>query len=93
LLEDGVWIQFPQPAADQAANQYRTGDYWLIPARTSTGNVEWPQTQDSQGNSIAAAVQPHGVAHKYAPLAIVTVDASGTTSLESDCRHTWVSLL
>ena len=39
-LEDGVQIQF-NPA--DPANHYRTGDYWLIPARTATGDVVWPQ--------------------------------------------------
>jgi len=30
-LEDGIQIQF-QPASGSTPNQYRTGDYWLIPA-------------------------------------------------------------
>jgi hypothetical protein len=57
-LEDGIQIQFQPPDPGQPANQYRTGDYWLIPARTATGDVEWPQVQDSQGkpSPIARAV-------------------------------------
>jgi len=46
-LEDGIQIQF-QPS-DNQPSQYRTGDYWLIPARTATGDVEWPTEKDSQG--------------------------------------------
>src|SRR5208337_1387477 len=34
-LENGVQVQF-------AIGTYSTGDYWLIPARTLTGNVDWP---------------------------------------------------
>src|SRR4029077_11940540 len=37
-LEDGVEIQ----CVDPQNSVYRTGDYWLIPARVSTGDVEWP---------------------------------------------------
>src|SRR5262249_12830935 len=43
----------------------RPGDYWLIPARTSTGEVEWPQ--DDTGRSIPEA--PRGVRHHDSRLA------------------------
>jgi len=51
-LEDGVEIQF-EPAAPGKPQQYRTGDYWLIPARTATADVEWPTetVTDVQGNT------------------------------------------
>ena len=39
-LENGVQIQFQKPLQGQSPNQYRTGDYWLIPARVATGDVE-----------------------------------------------------
>ena len=35
-LEYGVQARF-------AAGTYRTGDYWMIPARAATGDVEWPR--------------------------------------------------
>jgi hypothetical protein len=65
-LEDGILIQF-QPVQPQGAeaNTYRTGDYWLVPARVATGNVEWPNDQDGKPR----AVPPHGIHHVYAPLA------------------------
>jgi uncharacterized protein DUF6519 len=66
-LEDGVQIQF-QPGP------YRPGDYWLIPARTATGDVEWPGTPQDP-----AAVPPHGVEHHFAPLALVK--SAATTGL------------
>ena len=34
-LEDGVEVRFE-------AGEYRSGDYWLIPARVATGDIEWP---------------------------------------------------
>ncbi|HEY1228630.1 MAG TPA: DUF6519 domain-containing protein, partial [Ramlibacter sp.] len=84
-LEDGVQIQF-QPAADSAApNQYRTGDYWLIPARTATGDVEWPSEADAQGNAVPLALPPDGVVHHYAPLGLLTVDANGDVAVTSLC--------
>ncbi len=70
-LEDGIQIQFA--AGSTSDNQYRTGDYWLIPARTATGSIEWPTVEDTQGNSIPAALPPNGIEHHYAPLWGITV--------------------
>ncbi|MGH7496690.1 MAG: DUF6519 domain-containing protein [bacterium] len=75
-LEDGIHIQF-QPDAT-----YRTGDYWLIPARTATGDVEWPGLV---GNP--EPLPPHGVQHHYAPLAIISVDATGTIAIIAELRR------
>ena len=75
-LEDGVQIQFQPPAPGAPATQYRPGDYWLIPARVVTGNIEWPQQTDSQGNQTPAALPPHGVEHHYAPLALLSAGAA-----------------
>jgi hypothetical protein len=70
-LEDGVQVRFPN--ADQAS--YRSGDYWLIAARVATGNVIWPtETEtDTQGTVTVhpVAKAPDGVAHHYAPLAVI----------------------
>ena len=79
-LEDGVEIQFVDPHN----SVYRTGDYWLIPARVATGDVEWPsETVDTgQGNIVTQKVflPPLGVVHHYAPLAVITVTDSNTIS-------------
>jgi hypothetical protein len=61
-LEDGVEIQF------FADGEYRTGDYWLIPARVATGNVEWPQDDDLNPQPLP----PRGIEHHYAVLGFVT---------------------
>ncbi len=66
-LENGIQIQF-QPGT------YRPGDYWLIPARTATGDVEWPQEPGGP-----KAMPPHGVEHRYAPLALIQGTAAAQT--------------
>jgi hypothetical protein len=66
-LEDGVQVKFPGVQGGTA--RYRTGDYWLIPARTVLADVIWPQ--DSAGPK---ALPPSGVAYHYAPLAFVSAD-------------------
>jgi hypothetical protein len=54
-LEDGIQVSF------EAGRTYVAGDYWLIPARTATGNIIWPGGDEPQ--------LPQGVRHHYAPLA------------------------
>jgi hypothetical protein len=83
ILEEGVQIQFQKPARGQPENQYRTGDYWLIPARTATRDVEWPcHAGDPE------AMVPHGVEHHYAPLAVISVGGDGEVVRAIDCRRT-----
>jgi hypothetical protein len=64
-LEDGIEVKF-----DPANDGYQTGQYWLIPARTATGNIIWPQ----QG-SAPAFREPHGIEHSYAPLGVIRFNA------------------
>jgi hypothetical protein len=85
-LEDGISIKFHKPATGSA--QYRNGDYWLIPARAQTGDVEWPQTEDASGKPVPAAIAPHGIEHYFAPLAVVT----SATGDPVDCRRTFPPL-
>jgi hypothetical protein len=87
-LEDGVQIWFAK------GGQYRMGDHWLIPARTATGDVDWPDDLgadgkprlDADGNPIAAALGPHGPRHYYAPLLLVTGEPNTTEHRARDCR-------
>ncbi|MFG2290008.1 DUF6519 domain-containing protein [Streptomyces sp. NPDC048595] len=60
-LEDGVEVYFAPRGT------YRTGDYWLIPARTATGRVEWPA--DAARRPLIEA--PSGIEVHFAPLAWV----------------------
>ncbi len=81
-LEDGVEIQF----ADPGNSQYRTGDYWLIPARVATADVEWPREAGSgSAEKQPLAALPHGVTHHYAPLGVVQWDGKAFT-FSRDCR-------
>lgn len=83
-LEDGVQIWFAN------GGQYKPGDYWLIPARVATGDVEWQPELDSnglpkldaEGNPIPAQQPPHGPLHYYAPLFF----APGGDGEARDCR-------
>lgn len=76
-LEGGVEVRF------QAGKTYRTGDYWLIPARTVAPYVEWPLT-----GKTPVAMEPHGVQHHYCQLAFIRrIDGkTPTIRLIRDCR-------
>jgi hypothetical protein len=79
-LENGVEIQFAAPAANAAANQYRAGDYWLIPARVALGDIIWPPADPA--TQVRPALPPHGIERHFAPLAVVKTNNDGT--LEAD---------
>jgi hypothetical protein len=81
-VEDGIKIQFQKPDDKQPPNSYRTADYWLIPARTATGDVEWPREKDRGGNLVPIAKPPDGIEHHYAPLAVISVDAKGLVDVK-----------
>lgn len=85
-LEDGVEIKF-----EAAANEiFRSGDYWLIPARVATGDVDWPGTR---ANPLPQP--PHGIEHHYAPLAIISLNANGEVVFSGganrDLRRRWTA--
>jgi hypothetical protein len=83
-LENGIEVQF-------APGTYRTGDFWLIPARTATsagtGDIEWPR--DAAGTPLPSP--PHGVRHDYVPLAVVTISGGLFVATPAepllDCRR------
>jgi hypothetical protein len=75
-LEGGIQIHF-------AAGNYRTGDYWLIPARTATGEIEWPPFQIPNGTPLPQP--PAGIEHHYCRLALVQRGPNGLQVVE-DCR-------
>lgn len=67
-LEDGIQIAFTQ-IKFAAGGTYRAGDYWLIPARVASGDIEWPEADEAGKLSV---LEPHGIVHHYAPLGFVT---------------------
>ncbi|MET9846902.1 DUF6519 domain-containing protein [Streptomyces ossamyceticus] len=93
-LEDGVQVQFePDPDAF-----HRTGDYWLIPARTAAlsltdldsdlaGNVEWPRGKD--GDPIFQSRD--GIEHHTAAIALLD-RVGGLWTRVYDCRALFAPL-
>lgn len=74
-LEDGVQVRF-------SGSNFVTGQYWLIPARTGTGQIEWPE---------GGPQPPKGINHHYCPLALVMLDGSNVAIL-ADCRSFFPAL-
>ena len=75
-LENGIEVQFSD------AYQFQPGDFWLAPARTATGEIEWPPC-DSDG----AAYQPaHNIRVHRAPLACIDWEPAAGGLLVHDCR-------
>ncbi|MBN1262148.1 MAG: hypothetical protein JXB35_15830 [Anaerolineae bacterium] len=73
-LEEDIEVRFDPD------HGYRTGDYWLIPARTLIDNLLWPQTAAE-----TPAFKPtDGVHHHYAPLALLSI--AGNAVQVKDCR-------
>jgi hypothetical protein len=74
-LEDGVEVKF-------GGNSFKTGEYWLISARTVTGDVEWPRDLSQQ----PLPRLPEGIGHHYCRLALLTLNGGNWTVIE-DCRQ------
>lgn len=80
-LENGISVQF-------TAGQYEPGDYWLIPARTATGEIEWPPC-DSDGSTF----QPPRYTHVFrAPLACIQWNGPKRQAVVHDCRDKFYPL-
>ena len=85
-IEGGLQVTF-------SAGTYRTGDYWLVPARTATtieqGHIEWPV--DGGGNALA--LPPAGTERHFAKLGLVELAADqtfaglGSATEPTDCRQ------
>jgi hypothetical protein len=87
-LEDGVQVQFPRPLTMEEY-EFRSGDYWLIPARVATRDIEWPW-EIKDGKKVRRALPPHGVDHHYALLGVLS--APGTNFEFKDLRRTFPPL-
>jgi hypothetical protein len=75
-LEDGVQVQF------QPGGLYRNGDYWVIPARTATANIEWPR---DNARSSPKPLPPHGIERHVAPLAILRMSGAKAKIVPCPC--------
>lgn len=90
LGDEGVEIKFSTGGGQN--DIFRTGDYWLIPARVASDKLEWPY--DENENSIAQP--PAGIEHHYARLAEIevskTVETSPKLQFIKDCRNVFPPL-
>lgn len=91
-LENGIQVSFRE-------GTYNAGDYWLIPARTATGEIEWPPYPAEWPNNSATGADPvanpmpqapKGVRHYYCRLSLLEV--SGGVVTPQDCRHKFPAL-
>lgn len=80
-LEDGVQVSFSE-------GTYQAGDYWLIPARTTTGEIEWPPYKIP--NLSPVEQPPLGIKHYYCRLALLKVKSGKIEAF--DCRPLFPSL-
>src|SRR5262249_25263734 len=71
-LESGVQVQF-------GGATHSTGDYWMIPARTLTADVDWPV---QGGNPVAQL--PRGIRRHYCRLAVLQLQG-GVWSVVASC--------
>lgn len=87
-LENGLEVRF-------SGDTFRSGDYWLIPARTATrleqGHIEWPLDELT---AEPLAQPPLGIHHAYCPLALVEFDdGEFSPSQPADCRQIFPPLI
>ena len=68
-LEGGIKVKFSSKLP------YETGDYWLIPARTATNDIEWPNDNGEPAKPIPQL--PRGIRHDYARLGLVKINQDG----------------
>lgn len=81
-LDQGVQVRFRPESA------YRHGDYWLIPARTASADVQWPRARGGE----PAQLPPHGPEHRYEPLALLERAADGGWRVLADLRRVFQPL-
>lgn len=82
-LEGGIQVLLSQGI-------YRTGDYWLIPARTATGDIEWPPYQVP--NTSPSAQSPVGIQHHYCRIALLRLNPQNQQLHVQDCRERFPAL-
>jgi len=80
-IEAGIQVTF-------SPGTYRPGDYWLIPARTLTREIEWPPFKVPNTNP--QPQPPRGIRHHFCRLALLRV-VNGALQV-TDCRPKFPSL-
>lgn len=83
-VDDAMWIDLEMGVQIRLkAGVFRPGDYWQIPARTFTADIEWPRTDATPPAPIPQP--PVGVKHAYCRLALFDFDGAAW-SRRGDCR-------
>lgn len=77
-LENGIQVRFQ-------GDGFRTGDHWLVPARTATRDVEWATQTGDDGEREPVPRSPLGIGHHYARLALLDLTEAGF-EVVADCR-------
>jgi hypothetical protein len=72
-LEHGLGVEFKE------GGTYRSGDFWLIPARTANGDIEWSRENGGWH-------QRFGIEHQYCSLAILNYE-NNILEIVKDCRQ------
>jgi hypothetical protein len=74
-LEQGIQVEFKAEG-----NDYLRGDYWVIPARTLTGSIDWPDNPDKPDKPEKQYLPARRAEGGVAPLAAITIDSGGKLS-------------
>jgi hypothetical protein len=66
LGNEGIQVKF------DASSVYATGDYWLIPTRAITRDIEWSRDPNNPDQTVPQSFE--GIHHHYCPLAKLTCE-------------------
>jgi hypothetical protein len=80
-LENGIEVTF-------RAGTYQAGDYWTIPARTASGQIDWPPC----GSNGDLFQPPNSTIVYNAPLACIHWDPKAQKVAVEDCRRFFLPL-
>ncbi len=80
-LENGIQINF-------RAGTYQAGDYWTIPARSASGQIDWPPC----GSNGDLYQPPNSTIVYSAPLACIHWDPKAQSVSVEDCRRFFLPL-
>ncbi|AFZ12028.1 hypothetical protein Cri9333_1119 [Crinalium epipsammum PCC 9333] len=77
-LEAGIMVKF------NPESHYETGDYWIIPARSATNDIEWSNDQADKTIRKPLEQLRQGIHHDYCLLALVEVEKGKFKPVEKD---------
>jgi uncharacterized coiled-coil protein SlyX len=96
-LEAGIKVKFDE------TSKYQTGDYWLIPARSSINGIDWPNSQSDREPLLLSATSAtptplfqsqQGINHDYFLVGAASIKDQKFTAVLSDnqIRNIFLSL-